>query len=118
MLYTVPALVSAALVVGLELAWLRTGLFRRVSFWIAYAICLFFQVLVDGWLTKLSAPIVRYDEEEMTGWRFPFDIPVEDYVYGFTLISLTLLLWERSRLRAEPPPQRQPAAPSVPSSEP
>jgi lycopene cyclase domain-containing protein len=45
---------------------------------------------------------VRYDEEEMTGWRFPFDIPVEDYVYGFTLIALTLLLWERSRLRAEP----------------
>jgi hypothetical protein len=30
----------------------------------------------------------------------PFDIPVEDYVYGFTLIALTLLLWERSRLRS------------------
>ena len=103
MLYTVPALASAAAVVALELLWLRTGLFRRWSFWIAYAICLFFQVLVDGWLTKLSAPIVRYDEGEMTGWRFPFDIPVEDYVYGFTLIALTLLLWERSRLRTEAP---------------
>jgi lycopene cyclase domain-containing protein len=102
LLYTVPAVASAVAVVALELGWLRTGLFRRVSFWVAYGICLFFQVLVDGWLTKLSSPIVRYDEEEMTGWRFPFDIPVEDYVYGFTLIALTLLLWERSRLRAEP----------------
>ncbi len=99
MLYTVPALVSAVAVVALEVLWLRTGLLRRASFWIAYAICLFFQVLVDGWLTKLSAPIVLYDEAHFSGWRFPFDIPVEDYVYGFTLITLTLLLWERTRLR-------------------
>ncbi len=101
LLYTVPAVASVGAVVAVELLWLRTGLFRRASFWIAYAICLFFQVLVDGWLTKLSAPIVRYDEDELSGWRFPFDIPVEDYVYGFTLIALTLLLWERTRLRAE-----------------
>jgi lycopene cyclase domain-containing protein len=97
-LYTVPALVAAAAVVVLEVAWLRTGLLRRRSFWVAYGICLFFQVLVDGWLTKLSAPIVLYDPDEITGWRFPWDIPVEDYVYGFALITLTLLLWERRRL--------------------
>ena len=109
LLYTVPAVLSAVAVVVLELRWLRTGLLRQVSFWVAYAICLFFQVLVDGWLTKLSSPIVRYDEEEMLGWRFPFDIPVEDYVYGFTLIALTLMLWERARLRG---------APSVPSDRP
>ena len=99
--YTVPAVVMAAAVVALELLWLRTGLFRRRSFWIAYAICLFFQVLVDGWLTKLSAPIVIYDPDEFSGWRFPWDIPVEDYVYGFALITLTLLLWERRRLSSE-----------------
>jgi lycopene cyclase domain-containing protein len=96
LLYTVPAVASVAVVVAVELVWLRTGLFRRASFWIAYGICLFFQVLVDGWLTKLSSPIVRYNEDEFSGWRFPFDIPVEDYVYGFTLIALTLLLWERT----------------------
>ena len=101
LLYTVPAVASVVAVVALELLWLRTGLFRRASFWIAYGICLFFQVLVDGWLTKLSSPIVRYDEAEFSGWRFPFDIPVEDYVYGFTLIALTLLLWERTRQRTE-----------------
>ena len=109
LLYTVPALASVVAVVAVELLWLRTGLFRRAAFWVAYGICLFFQVLVDGWLTKLSAPIVRYDGDEMTGWRFPFDIPVEDYVYGFTLIALTLLLWERSR-----PPDEAPVASEVP----
>ena len=99
--YTVAALASVVAVVGLELAVLRTGLLRRVSFWVAYAICLFFQVLVDGWLTKLSAPIVLYDEDHTSGVRFPWDIPVEDYLYGFALIALTLLLWERRRLADE-----------------
>jgi lycopene cyclase domain-containing protein len=95
--YTVAALGSVAAVVSLELGALRTGLFRRRSFWIAYAICLFFQVLVDGWLTKLSAPIVLYDDDHNSGIRFPWDIPVEDYLYGFALIALTLALWERRR---------------------
>ena len=98
MAYTATALLAAAVVVALELVWLRTGLLRRRSFWVAYGICVFFQVLVDGWLTKRSAAIVRYDPDEITGWRFPWDIPVEDYVYGFALITLTLLLWERRRL--------------------
>lgn len=101
LLYTVPAVASVVAVVALELLVLRTGLFSKLSFWIAYGICLFFQVLVDGWLTKLSSPIVRYDEAEFSGWRFPFDIPVEDYVYGFTLIALTLALWERTRPRTD-----------------
>jgi lycopene cyclase domain-containing protein len=96
-LYTVPVIASVVAVVALEHLWLRTGILRRRSFWIAYAICVFFQVLVDGWLTKLSAPIVVYNEDEFSGWRFPFDIPVEDYLYGFSLILLTLMLWERVR---------------------
>lgn len=96
-LYTVPALLSVVVVVALERWWLRTGLFRSRSFWIAYGICAAFQVVVDGWLTKLSAPIVRYDADEFSGWRFPWDIPVEDFVYGFSLIALTLMLWERAR---------------------
>ena len=60
--YTVAAVVAAVAVVLLELRVLRTGLFRRGGYWITLAIVFAFQVAVDGWLTKLSAPIVRYDD--------------------------------------------------------
>jgi lycopene cyclase domain-containing protein len=78
---------------------LRTGLFRRVAYWISMVIVLGFQIPVDGWLTKLSAPIVIYDERQTAGVRFPFDIPVEDFLFGWALVTAVLLLWERRRLR-------------------
>jgi lycopene cyclase domain-containing protein len=84
-------------VVVLELAVWRTGLFRRAAYWLSMAIVIGFQILVDGWLTKLSAPIVIYDNRHTSGLRFPFDIPVEDYLFGFALVTAVLLLWERQR---------------------
>jgi len=93
--YTVPAIAAVLIVIALEVMFLRTGLFRRATYWISMAIVLFFQVLVDGWLTKLSAPIVLYNESHSTGIRFPFDIPVEDFLFGWTLVTAVMLLWVR-----------------------
>ena len=76
---------------------LRTGLFRRAAYWISMVIVLGFQIPVDGWLTKLSAPIVIYDERHTSGIRFPFDIPVEDFLFGWAMVTAVLLLWERQR---------------------
>lgn len=56
-----------------------------------------FQVLVDGWLTKLSAPIVIYNEAHTSGLRFPWDIPVEDFLFGWALVTAVLLLWVKQR---------------------
>jgi lycopene cyclase domain-containing protein len=98
-MYTILTVMAVVLVILLEVAWLRTGLFRRASYWIALAIMWSFQVPVDGWLTKLSAPIVNYDPQQFSGIRFPWDIPVEDFAYGWALITAVLLLWERQRLR-------------------
>jgi lycopene cyclase domain-containing protein len=98
--YTFLAVVAAVAVVACELLWLRTGLFRRPAFAVTMGIMFVGQVLVDGWLTKLSAPIVLYDEAETTGVRAPWDIPVEDYLFGFALLTLVLLLWERAGARA------------------
>ena len=56
--YTVPAVVSVLIVCALELTTLRTGLFRRPAYWLSMLIVVGFQIVVDGWLTKLSAPIV------------------------------------------------------------
>ena len=94
--YTAAALAAAVLVVVAEVAWLRTGLFRTKAYWLSMAIILFFMVLVDGWLTKLSAPIVLYNPDEFSGIRVPWDIPVEDYLFGFALVTLVMLLWDRA----------------------
>jgi lycopene cyclase domain-containing protein len=97
--YTLPAVLAVVVVCGLELAVLRTGLFRRAAYWMSMLIVLGFQIPVDGWLTKRSAPIVIYDERQTAGVRFPFDIPVEDFLFGFALATAVLLLWERQRAR-------------------
>jgi lycopene cyclase domain-containing protein len=93
--YTLPAVIAVVLVVVWELRVLRTGVFRKPAYWISMVIVLGFQVLVDGWLTKLSAPIVLYDEQHTTGIRFPWDIPVEDFLFGWAMVTAVLLLWER-----------------------
>ncbi len=95
--YTVPAVLAVTAVCALELIALRTGLFRRPAYWMSMVIVIGFQILVDGWLTKLSAPIVVYDNRQTTGIRFPFDIPIEDFLFGFALVTAVLLLWERQR---------------------
>jgi len=95
--YTAPAVLAVLAVCALELLVLRTGLFRRPAYWLSMLIVVGFQILVDGWLTKLSDPIVVYDDRQITGIRFPFDIPVEDFLFGFALVTAVLLLWERQR---------------------
>jgi lycopene cyclase domain-containing protein len=89
--------IAVAVVVALEMAVFRTGLFGKIAYWISMGIVVAFQVIVDGWLTKLSAPIVIYNEQETTGVRFPWDIPVEDFLFGWAMVTAVLLLWERQR---------------------
>jgi lycopene cyclase domain-containing protein len=101
--YTLPAVLAVIAVCVLELAVLRTGLFRRPAYWISMLIVMAFQIPVDGWLTKLSAPIVLYNDEHFSGVRFPWDIPVEDLLFGFALVTAVLLLWERGRTRPARP---------------
>lgn len=101
--YTVSAVLGAVAVIAAEVLWLRTGLFRTRAYWISMAIVFFFQVLVDGWLTKLSAPIVLYSEAEFSGIRVPWDVPVEDYLFGFALVTLVMLLWDRAGRTMESP---------------
>lgn len=91
--YTMLTLISIVAVILLELLWLRSGVFRRPSYWIAIAICTAFQVPVDGWLTKLSNPIVQYAPEHHSGVRWPWDIPVEDFGFGWSMMTLTIIVW-------------------------
>jgi len=93
-IYPALALVAAAVVVVLELRVLRVGLFRQPAYWLALLICLAFMIPVDGWLTKLSAPIVFYDDADTTGVRPIWDILAEEFVYAFALLTLVMLVWD------------------------
>ncbi|MCV7230739.1 lycopene cyclase domain-containing protein [Mycolicibacterium komossense] len=97
--YTLPAVLAVLAVCLLEIAVFRTGLFRRPAYWISMVIVTGFQIPVDGWLTKLSAPIVLYDNRQTTGIRFPWDIPIEDFLFGFAMVTAVLMLWERRKPR-------------------
>jgi lycopene cyclase domain-containing protein len=107
--YTLPAALAVLAVCAWELAFLRTGLFRRPAYWLTMLIVLAFQVPVDGWLTKLSAPIVLYAPRPVTGLRGPWDIPVEDFLFGFALVTAALLAWERQGSGDRPGSGRRPA---------
>jgi lycopene cyclase domain-containing protein len=95
-IYPSLAILSAVVVVMLELVFFRTGIFRSKSYWIALGIVFAFMIPVDGWLTKLSAPIVIYDPADVSGWRPVWDILLEEFAYAFALITLVLVCWERS----------------------
>jgi lycopene cyclase domain-containing protein len=100
--YTVLAIASVVVVVAYELLWLRSGILSDRRFWIAMAICFMFMIPVDGWLTKLSAPIVLYTSSQFTGFRIPWDIPVEDYLFGFSLMAAVLARWKASDVKLDP----------------
>jgi lycopene cyclase domain-containing protein len=99
--YTAMTLAAVVVVVAVELVLVRSGIFRMGSYWIAVAICMAFQVPVDGWLTKLSSPIVIYNEDVFSGVRWFWDSPVEDWGFGFALMTLALALWVRQGRREE-----------------
>ena len=96
-IYPTLATVAAIAVVALEVRVLRTGIFRDVTYWITMAICFGFMIPVDGWLTKLSAPIVLYRPEDTSGIRPIWDILLEEYLYAFALLTVVIAVWERVR---------------------
>jgi lycopene cyclase domain-containing protein len=88
--YTALAVAGVAAAVAVDLAVLRTRLLGRRIFWTGYGITLFFQLIVNGILT--GRRIVRYDPGAIIGWRVAY-APVEDLMFGFALITLTLATW-------------------------
>lgn len=112
MTYTVAVLIAVAVAVAVDLLVLRTRLLARKAFWTAYAIVLFFQLIVNGVLTGLK--IVRYDPATIIGWRIAY-APVEDVLFGFALVLLTLSLWVRAGRRRAAPTTRRAARPARPA---
>jgi lycopene cyclase domain-containing protein len=89
------AAVAGVLVV--DLALLRTRMVTRRVFWVAYVIVIVFQLLMNGVLTGLD--VVTYDPAAVWGPRIAY-APVEDLLFGFALVTLTLASWAAVNRRA------------------
>jgi lycopene cyclase domain-containing protein len=88
--YTVLAVLAVVGAAGLDTFVLRTRLLSRRAFWTAYAIVVGFQLAVNGVLTGVH--VVRYRGNRIIGWRIVY-APVEDLLFGFAMILVTLSLW-------------------------
>lgn len=91
MIYSDIALDAVMVAVLLDLFIVRSKMMTRGIFWLTYGLILPFQLLTNWWLT--SNKIVMYSEAEIIGRRIA-GAPVEDLLFGFSLILLTLSLWE------------------------
>lgn len=98
MTYTWLALGGVITAVLVDLVMLRTDLLRQRAFWVAYAILVFFQLITNGLLTGL--PIVRYEPDAILGPRLVW-APIEDLLFGFALVLVTLSIWVWTGVRAE-----------------
>lgn len=88
--YTLLSLGGVLLAVLVDLIVLRTNMLVRKAFWTAYAIIIGFQLLTNGLLTGLR--IVRYHPDRITGVRIAY-APVEDLLFGFAMVTMTLSTW-------------------------
>lgn len=99
--YTIIAATSVVLVLILDFR-LNTGLFKKKLFYQFHGLILLVETLVNGYLTW--RPIVLYGESFYLGIRI-FTIPIEDYVFGFSLLTLNLILYEFFIRKVKPAPK-------------
>jgi lycopene cyclase domain-containing protein len=97
--YTAAAALGVLGALLLDLAVLRTALVRRGVFWATYPIVLAFQLAANGVLAGRG--VVRYDPATIVGMRIAY-APVEDLLFGFALMLVTLSVWVRLG-SADPP---------------
>ena len=97
MTYSALAVAAVVAVLVIDLLVLRTRLVTRRVFWVAYAIVLGFQLLMNGVLTGRG--VVTYDPGTIWGPRLAY-APVEDLLFGFALVTLSLATWAAVNRRA------------------
>ena len=104
MTYTQLGIVAVIVMIILDLGILRTRLVTRKVFWVSYAIIVFFQLITNGMFTGFG--IVKYDGDAIIGSTSPVEgpppsigdgrlafAPVEDLLFGFAIVLMSLSLW-------------------------
>ncbi len=91
MIYSDVALNAVLVAVMVDLFLLRTQIITRGIFWLTYGLILPFQLLTNWWIT--SRNIVMYEPSQIIGRRLA-GAPIEDLLFGFSMILMTLALWD------------------------
>ena len=97
MIYSDIALDAVVVAILVDLFILRTAMLTRGIYWLTYVLIFPFQLLTNWWLT--SRNIVQYSPSEIIGRRLA-GAPIEDLLFGFSMILLTLSLWDFFTRRA------------------
>ena len=97
MIYSDIALDAVVVAILVDLFVLRTAMLTRGIYWLTYGLIFPFQLLTNWWLT--SRNIVQYSPSEIIGRRLA-GAPIEDLLFGFSMILLTLSLWDFFTRRA------------------
>jgi lycopene cyclase domain-containing protein len=113
MSYSTLAVLAVAGVLVVDLAVYRTRMVTRRAFWAAYAIIVVFQLLMNGVLTGRG--VVTYDPAAIWGLRIAY-APVEDLLFGFAMVTLTLASWAAVNRRANTARRRDLETDTRPSS--
>lgn len=93
--YTLLAILSVLATVWLDRIT-KARILRRPEFYIFLVIIVFFKLLVNGYLTGKG--IVIYNPAFSLGLRAG-TIPVEDFLFGFSMVTLTIIFWEYFKKR-------------------
>lgn len=88
--YTIISVIFVILSLALDRI-LKTNLTSDKRFWIFWMIMVPVTFVINGYLTW--RPVVMYGDEFFLGIRL-FTIPVEDFLFGFSLITANIAIWE------------------------
>ncbi|MDY6843481.1 MAG: lycopene cyclase domain-containing protein [Thermodesulfobacteriota bacterium] len=100
--YTILAFLSVVVAIIIDY---RSGmkLLKKREYYAFLMFMFFMMCLVDGYLTR---NIVMYNPRYFLGLRF-FTIPLEDFLFGFSMITLTIILWEYFKGKKRRPIRRR-----------
>ncbi|KAA3606525.1 MAG: lycopene cyclase domain-containing protein [Calditrichaeota bacterium] len=89
--YTGLVLISLSIVSIIDLTT-NSKIFQQTKTYLFLSFVILGNLIFNGYLT--SRPVVLYDEEFQLGFRI-FTIPIEDFGYGFALLLLNVILFEK-----------------------
>lgn len=94
--YTILAIISIFITIAID-NYTNARILRRKEYYIFLVVIFLFKLLVNGYLTR---HIVMYDSAFFLGIRLG-TIPVEDFLFGFSMVTMTIAFWEYFKKREQ-----------------